>query len=177
MTIHPSPADAQAGFNAAGIVPPHGLPPLGCDASALIAALMGAQITHELGMRGPQKYDCYAMMQLIQYHLFGRIIASIEVGKSEDGRAVLGSFAGRSARRAWRLNTGRPRHGDAVSMAHVHEPFHVGTYLNIDRGIIVHCASFTGMTVDDSAGLRASGWGNLRFYSFAPHQNGEGLTS
>jgi len=152
--------------NAVDLVPPPGLPPIGCEGGELVRALMAVGIKHELGCRGPVKFDCYAMMQLVQWHLFGRVVSSIDLGADASGRAVLSALALNRTRRAWRLNAGRPRHGDAVTMSHMHEPFHIGTFLDIDRGVVVHCASFAGLVCDDTAALRASGWGKICFYSY-----------
>lgn len=149
-----------------GVVPPEGLPPRGCAAGELVRALWAAGIEHKLGTRGPVTFDCYAMMQLIQWHLFSRDVMSVWLAQDPSRAAVVKAVNTHPARRSWRLNKGRPQHGDAVTMSHVREPFHIGTFLDVDRGVIVHCADGMGLAVDDNAGLIAGGWRNLRYYSY-----------
>ncbi|MBX3447503.1 MAG: hypothetical protein KF765_12185 [Parvibaculaceae bacterium] len=150
-----------------GLVPPPGLPPQGCEPGELIRALFKAGIVHELGGCGPRKFDCYGMMQLAQLWLFGRETAAVRLAKEAGRKAVLDAISTHEARRLWRPVKDRPRHGDIVSMTHVREPFHIGTWLDVDRGVILHCASFTGLAVDDRSALIGCGWNNLRFYRFA----------
>lgn len=180
MTIPPSPlepfAAAAPATVAGGIVPPHGMPPRGCAAGDLIRALFHAGIAHELGARGPRKFDCYAMMQLVQLWLFGRETVEARLGEDANRKAVLDAISTHEARRLWKpvslASGGKPVHGDIVSMTHVREPFHIGTFLDIDRGVILHCASITGLAVDDRAALIAGGWNNLRFYRWAADMQG-----
>lgn len=149
-----------------GIVAPPGLPHPGCNGGDMVLALMRAGIVHGLGGRGPLTFDCWSMMQLVQWHIFDRIVETIDFEVSAQGRPILDRLSRARARRQWRLNRGAPRHGDVVTMAHAHEPYHVGVWLDCDRGVCLHCATYSGVTVDDRGSLVASGWFNLHFYSF-----------
>lgn len=180
MTIPPSPREAMAAVGpatvAGGIVPPHGMPPRGCASGDLIRALFHAGIVHELGAKGPHKFDCYSMMQLVQFWLFNRETIEARIERDAGRKAVLDAISKHEARRLWKpvslARGGKPRHGDIVSMTHVREPFHIGTFLEADRGVILHCASATGLAVDDTAALLAGGWNNLRFYRWSADMAG-----
>lgn len=153
-----------------GVKVPPGLPPQGCSAAELVRALLAAPIVHDLNGQGPDLFNCYAFAQLIQFWLFGRRTLEARLVEGADSTAVLDAISTHAARRAWRPVKSRPLHGDLVSMSHVHEPFHIGVWLDLDRGVILHCAPFTGVTVDDRPALLASGWNNLRFYRWAGDQ-------
>ena len=176
MTIPPSRHEVMAAAGPAtlpgGIVPPHGMPPRGCGAGDLIRALFHAGIAHELGAKGPRKFDCYSTMQLVQFWLFGRETVEARIEHDAGRKAVLDAISTHEARRLWKPVKGKPAHGDIVSMTHVREPFHVGTYLEVDRGVILHCASITGLAVDDNSALIAGGWNNLRYYRWAGGETG-----
>src|SRR3989338_7973303 len=125
MIIPPSPHEVMAAVGpatvACGVVPPHGMPPRGSGAGDLTRALFHAGIVHELGARGPRKFDCYSAMQLVQFWLFGRETIGARIEPDAGRKAVLDAISTHEARRLWKPVKGKPAHGDIVSMTHVRE--------------------------------------------------------
>lgn len=145
---------------------PRGLPEHGTDVHGLIRVLYMADLRWELGGRGPQAFDCYSLTQLVQWHLFGRAMLSVELGADASRRAIVLAMRHHTAHIQWRPVSDTPLHGDGVHMAHRDDPWHVGTFLAIDRGVVVHCSERQGLRVDPLTDLRASGWTGLQFFRF-----------
>lgn len=151
---------------------PKGLAPRGDDAAAMLRVLMRAGIRHRLGARGPEAFDCWSTTQLVQAHLFGRQLLGVDLGARPSRTDVLRAMRGHPAYAQWR-EAGlwgaamQPRHGDVVTMAHRATPWHVGTFLAVDRGVVVHCEEHAGLSVDDRSVLAAKGFGQLLIHRFA----------
>jgi hypothetical protein len=60
-----------------------------------------------------------------------------------------------------------PAHGDLVTMAHHQHPSHIGVYLGIDRGGILHSTRKEGVSFDALSTLMLKGFARLKFYRYA----------
>lgn len=171
MNTRPSQADA-ARPGAHGVRLdlrfPAAVQPRGHDAAALVRALYAAGIVWRLGARGPRAFDCWSLTQLVQQHLFGRALMDVDLGARPSRTDILRAVALHPAHAQWRAREAEEgaMHGDVVTMAHRSAPWHVGTWLSLDGGVVLHCAEEAGLRVDDARSLRASGWAALRFYGF-----------
>lgn len=58
-----------------------------------------------------------------------------------------------------------PVDGCVVAMGKREWPHHVGVYLDVDGGRIVHCLERVGCASDKLSTLRKSGWGFMKFYA------------
>lgn len=148
------------------VVMPRGLAERGNDTHALLRALYMADIRWELGRRGPQFFDCYSMTQLVQWHLFGRAMMSVDLSGEASRRDIVMAMRHHDAHVQWRPVTGAYTHGDGVHMAHRDDPWHCGTFLDVDRGVVLHCSERQGLRVDPITDLQASGWSGLQFFRF-----------
>lgn len=171
MNTRLSPADAMvSGAHGVRLALrfPAGVAPRGHDAAALVRALYAAGIVWRLGGRGPRAFDCWSLTQIVQQHLFGRALMDVDLGARPSRTDILRAVAMHPAHAQWRaIETGKDAmHGDVVTMAHRSAPWHVGTWLSLDGGVVLHCAEEAGLRVDDVQSLRASGWAALRFYRF-----------
>lgn len=147
----------------ADITFPPSIAPRGDDAAALARALLAAAPRWELGARGPHAFDCWSMAALVEMHLFARDVTLVSMG-SDDGLAQIREAARtHTANRQWRVRDGAPHHGDPVKMAHIADPFHIGVYLALDRGMVLHHTEKTGVCLDPLARLKGRGYRNLQF--------------
>ena len=86
-----------------------------------------------------------------------------------DLRAVLAGFRDHPERLRWRrVERAReqPREGDAVFMRQSRHPVHVGLWLNVDGGGVLHAARDIGVVFQNTWDLAAHGWrieGTYRF--------------
>lgn len=113
------------------------------------------------GAEGPDSFDCWGLVKVVQKRLFGRDLPSIRIN-AEDLREVIREVATTSARAPW-TRCLLPVHGGIVEMTSGRHPFHVGVYLDIDSGGILHCERNAGVCFDRIVALEASGWRRFQY--------------
>ncbi len=150
---------------------PKGLAPRGSDAAALCRALLQAGIGHRIGGRGPSEFDCWSTVQIAQAHLFGRELLDVDLGEKASRTDILRAVRSHVAHAQWEelgIWSGglQPAHGDVVTMTHKGVPWHVGTFLGVDRGVVLHCAEEAGICIDDRAVLYAKGFRLLTIHRY-----------
>lgn len=128
-----------------------------CSASdaAELAALIG--IPWVEGGQGPDAYDCWAFAGMVQSRFFGRALLPMGAFGAPELRALV------AARRAWAI-TDTPRHGDMVEMRKLGQANHVGVWLDVDRGGVLHCQQGAGVCFDRLDDIRLMGW-RARFWT------------
>lgn len=117
------------------------------------------------GAQGPEAFDCYGFFRHVQQCHYGRDIAIIE----QDADHLIGvtrSFTEHEERLHWR-EVKRPRDGDAVLMAHSKYPSHVGIWVDVDGGGVLHCVRGEGVVFSSLSALRNAGWGRVEFFEHA----------
>lgn len=125
-----------------------------------------------LGAQGPEAFDCWSLFRLIQREAFGREVPLVELPADTPRAAVSALLATHPGRSLWRP-VARAVHGGAVEMTSVRTPLHVGVWLAIDGGLVLHCAEPAGITLDPLLALQAQGWRRFRFHDWAgPHGGG-----
>lgn len=120
-----------------------------------------AYIGHEWesGANGPDKWDCWHFLQHVQRTYFDRQLPDAPIGDPEGCRAV---YDQEMANGHWK-RVMEPEHGDAVSMRSGSWP-HVGVWLDIDGGKILHCCEGHGVIASRPSTLRTMVFGRLKFY-------------
>lgn len=113
------------------------------------------------GAGGPEAFDCWGLAKVVQKELFGRSLPDIAVD-SENVRAVMREVATTSARNSWERVDG-PAHGRLVEMASGRHPYHIGVYLDVDGGGVLHCQNPAGVCFDRVATLQVAGWRGLSY--------------
>lgn len=90
-----------------------------------------------IGMQyDPIKFNCWHLVQLIQQEQFGRALPNFDID-GKDLRTVAKTFHNAAERHHWqRVN--QPSHGCCVLMRRATLPIHIGIWLNIDAGGILH---------------------------------------
>lgn len=115
------------------------------DRAAHVNSLLGRR--YEAGGMGPELYDCYGLARHLQAAFFGRDLPRFQL-PAEAGRfAVASAIAVHPERARW-VPVARPVDGAMVVMARQDCGFHVGVYLAMDRGLVVHTIEQTGVVAE-----------------------------
>ena len=112
------------------------------------------------GAQGPQAYDCMAFFRMVQAAHFGIAVPPIIAPDYDDPTALVSLFQGHAERTRW-ARIDRPEHGCAVL---VHRPMHIGTWLQIDGGGVLHCVRGAGVVFTHDAAWAVSGFGRREFF-------------
>lgn len=111
----------------------------------------------------PRQMDCQDLVKHVSRLAFGREIFMIKTpsAKVED---LVRFIKAHPERYMWRVQD-RPEHGGLVEMSHGKHPHHVGIWLDIDGGGILHCHA-GGVSFDTVLALQASGWRRFIFHGW-----------
>lgn len=116
------------------------------------------------GAMGPAAFDCWGMAREVQHRLFERTMPAIE-GPPTDPRALMRFVRDHTARAQWR-QVSAPTHGCLVEMGQARNPFHIGVWLDVGGGSIIHSQERVGCTFDRLVALRAIGWHRITFHDW-----------
>lgn len=117
------------------------------------------------GAQGPNEFDCWGFVRFVNLHEFGIDVPIIDTD-ANDMRAVIKSFTSDGERANWSPVT-TPKTGDAVLMAHCKYPSHVGIWLDVDGGGVLHCIRGEGVVFSSLSSLKTCGWGRVEYYRHA----------
>lgn len=112
--------------------------------------------------RNPDAFDCLGFFRYVQAKYYGRAVSDIIVD-AHDLRAVIKTFETHPERQRWQP-TQHPQDGDAVLMRRSRHPVHVGLWLGVDGGGVLHCAEKWGVVFQDLKGLAINGWSVAGYY-------------
>lgn len=118
----------------------------------------------ENGAQGPAAYDCWALVRQVQREHYGRELPMIVVD-AEDGSAVHDAFRSHPERARW-TRVDSPQDGDCVLTHKGNEVDHVGVYLDLDGGRVLHAITGSGVVCTTLPTLQRLGWYPLEFYRF-----------
>lgn len=90
------------------------------------------------GASGPDAYTCWTLARATQKTLSGIDLPLVDADP-DDVRAVVRAINDSPLRAEW-ADVSSPRHLDLVRMSHSRVSHHIGTYLELDGGGILHCA-------------------------------------
>lgn len=107
-------------------------------------------------------HDCWAFFREVQRARFGREVPAYDVD-SLDLLACARAVRDNPERFRW-LPVEVPAEGDAVLLAHSRHPSHVGVWLGVDGGGVLHCVQGDGVVFQARRSLALCGWGRLSFY-------------
>jgi hypothetical protein len=121
------------------------------------------------GARGPDAYDCWGLFLAVQRCHFARDLPEIPVN-ADDLRAVLGAFRDHPERQRWQnvaYTKDHAQEGDAVLLRQSRHPVHVGVWLDVDGGGVLHAVKDAGVVYQKLPELLLHGWRVEGFYRFA----------
>lgn len=113
------------------------------------------------GARGPVAFDCWGLLRHIQNTHYGRRLPDVTLGQ---GGTAGEAYADRMQSGAWEL-TPQPFDGAGVLLRAGSDP-HVGVWLDVDGGGVLHALEGVGVVFQAPQSLRMSGFGRMKFYRF-----------
>lgn len=114
------------------------------------------------GAQGPNSFDCWSFLRFIQEKHYGINVPIIDVD-ADNWRQVVKNFTHNEERQHW-VAAVVPKDGDAVLMRHSKYPSHVGVWLDVDGGGVLHCVRGEGVVFTSMTALKFAGWGKIEFY-------------
>ena len=116
------------------------------------------------GGQGPNEFDCWGFFRYIQDKHFGNFVPAYDVN-ANDFRKVANTIMDAEERTKWQ-SVSVPVESCAVLMAHAKYPSHVGIWLDVDGGGVLHCVRGEGVVFSTISSLRNSGWGRVEYYKY-----------
>lgn len=114
------------------------------------------------GAQGPDSYDCMGFFRRLQSEHFGIDVPMIVAPDYDDSACLVQLFGTHTERKRW-PRIGRPEHGCAVI---IRNPLHIGTWLDIDGGGVLHSVRGSGVIFTHDAAWTCSGFGSREFFRF-----------
>ena len=115
------------------------------------------------GAQGPNAFDCMAFFRHVQGAHFDIDVEEIIAPDYEDATALSSLFSNHPERQRW-TNISVPEHGCAVL---VRRPMHVGIWLNLDGGGVLHCVRGAGVVFTSDSSWPTSGFGRREYLKLA----------
>jgi cell wall-associated NlpC family hydrolase len=119
----------------------------------------------ESGAQGPDAFDCWAFVRHVQSKHFGRDLPLIDVD-ANNRSMVHAAFAIHPERQRW-AQVEQPSEGDCVLVHKGRFADHVGMWVDVDGGRILHAVPRAGVVCTSIQALRRLGWNPIEFYRFA----------
>jgi len=111
------------------------------------------------GGRGPEAFDCWGLLVHLQREHFGREFPDLQMG---DAAASFAAYERRRASGEW-VVIPRPAHGAPALMRAGMHP-HVGTWLAVDGGGVLHAQEGAGVVWTPGSRLNLAGYGRIHYY-------------
>lgn len=118
----------------------------------------------ENGAQGPHKWDCWSFFRHVQGEHFDRQVPIIETDAA-NLLAVTRQFGEHSERQKW-VEAPDWFEGDAILMAHARYASHVGIWLEVDGGGVLHCQRSSGVIFTRPSALALAGWGKMTGFRY-----------
>ena len=106
--------------------------------------------------------DCWAFFRQVQAERFGRLVPAVP-DYAGDIRQAAHLLSHHDERQRWQP-TETPREGDGALMGKGRRPTHVGLYVSVGAGAILHCDS-SGSVLESVSSLRLNGWNLFGYYT------------
>ncbi|MEQ8694224.1 MAG: NlpC/P60 family protein [Gammaproteobacteria bacterium] len=108
-------------------------------------------------------FHCWAFVRHIQERRFGRELPAIP--NPTDVLAIARGFRDHPERKRW-VKVCEAKEGDCVLMRQARYPIHVGVWISVDGGGVLHCAEEAGVAFQSLSSLALNGWQVEGFYRF-----------
>lgn len=119
----------------------------------------------EAGAQGPGAFDCWAFFRHVQREHFGIEVPIVQATDYDDADEIVALVNGHEEnQRWWPIHPDVPlQDGDGVV---IHRPLHVGVWLSVDGGGVLHCARNAGVIFTKDWDWPHSGFGRREFRRF-----------
>lgn len=116
-------------------------------------------LPYQAGGRGPGAFDCWGLLLAVQRAHFGRALPDLQMG---DAATSFAAYEHRRATGEWVL-IARPVHGAPALMRAGMHP-HVGTWLGVDGGGVLHAQEGAGVVWTPANRLNMAGYGRIQYF-------------
>lgn len=99
------------------------------------------------GEMGPSRFDCYGLARQLQRDFWGRALPRFQLPGSSSRVAVASAIAAHPERDRW-TDVAEPVDGAIVVMARQDCGFHMGCWVDLDGGLVIHTLEQTGVVAD-----------------------------
>lgn len=113
---------------------------------------------------GPDAYDCWGLVVEIHRRLHGRTLEIIPV-EENNLKALIRTIDAHPERKRWEI-VHKPQEGDIALMRQSRHPIHVGVWLDVDGGGILHCIQGAGVVFQNLLSLGSTGWKIDNYYRY-----------
>jgi hypothetical protein len=113
---------------------------------------------YELNATGPEAYDCLTLTAHTQRVLFNRTLPNIVLKDNSAATFIEAVTEGHRQSKLPLKVADKPEHGCVVEMSRSDIPHHIGTWLDVSGGGILHCALGMGVCFDPPYILKLAGW-------------------
>lgn len=117
-------------------------------------------LPYERGGQGPDAYDCAGLFRRIMMRHFGVDMPVVVAPDYDDGLSMVGLIQTQAEAQGWSPAPAPPQHGDMVV---IRRPYHVGVWLDIDGGGVLHATRTAGVIWTPDAAWRSSGFGRREY--------------
>ena len=107
--------------------------------------------------------DCWLFFREIQAKHYGRTVPIVDVDVM-DIRDVIHKVD--AEKKAHWEQIGKPEDGCAVLMSRNRYPVHIGMWLDIDGGKVLHCAQGMGVVFQNRQALKFDGWTGITYWRY-----------
>lgn len=113
---------------------------------------------------GPEAFDCWGIVHFVYRQQLGVELPTYLHVNSPD-------FRQRGVESEQFPNwkpLDKPENFALVALGMGRRITHVGLYLEIDRGLVMHCAQATGVILQTMKAVRSQGWRQINFFQWQP---------
>lgn len=132
------------------------------DRIKFICALIG--IPYSANAKGPEAYDCWHLVREVRAKVFQDELPEYDVPE-EPSLLWLAKMFERDGERAKWKEVPVASDGNLVLMSCASMSVHIGIFLR--EGGILHTTKESGVVLQEIPVLKATGWGNLRYFERA----------
>lgn len=115
------------------------------------------------GAQGPDAFDCWGLVRYVQKLHYGRALSAIHVD-ADNVRAVVKEFTENNERSRWH-GVDIPQDGDCLLLSQSKEPTHIGIWINVDGGGLLHAVKGAGVVFTTPANIKNMGYHVLGVYT------------
>ena len=118
------------------------------------------------GASGPDTFDCKGLVWHAKLELFDEVLPPLGFDP-HNIRNIIRTVQTEIAKPIWEEQS-TPAHGTVVTLSHSVRGHHVGVWLEIDGGGLLHALENAGVRFQRMIELKLDGWSHFRYYRFVP---------
>ena len=113
---------------------------------------------------GPEAFNCWGLVLDVYRRFYGKTLEIIPVPEN-NLKALIKTVEAHPERQRWEA-TSIPKEGDVALMRQSRYPTHVGLWVEVDGGGILHCIQGAGVVFQSLQALELIGWKVEAYYTY-----------